>query len=50
MAKILFNFDLVLQPECENWAGSQRIFALWEKPPLLVKLMERECREDVSGD
>lgn len=41
LAKILFNFDLALQPECKHWAESQRTFALWEKPPLLVKVTVR---------
>ena len=39
MARVLFNFDLALQPECVGWAESQRTFALWEKPPLLVKII-----------
>ncbi|KAI1363826.1 cytochrome P450 [Xylaria arbuscula] len=40
MAKVLFNFDLRLDPSCNEWYR-QRIFALWEKPPLMVYLTER---------
>ncbi|KAL1889864.1 hypothetical protein Sste5346_008587 [Sporothrix stenoceras] len=40
MAKILFNFDLELDKSCSDWYN-QRIFALWEKPPLNVHLKYR---------
>ncbi|KAI1378435.1 cytochrome P450 [Hypoxylon crocopeplum] len=41
MAKVLWNFDLALDAKCENW-GQQRIFALWEKPPLQVFIRPRK--------
>ncbi|UPX09963.1 uncharacterized protein EKO05_0000639 [Ascochyta rabiei] len=38
LAKLLYTFDLELvQPERE-WMEEQRVFALWEKPPLAVRL------------
>lgn len=38
LARLLWNFDLVkLDPGSENWAD-QKIFALWQKEPLLVYL------------
>ncbi|KAF2872073.1 cytochrome P450 [Massariosphaeria phaeospora] len=38
MAKVLYNFDIELRPESDNWIDRQRVFNLWEKPPLLCKL------------
>ncbi|KAI8635575.1 cytochrome P450 [Xylariaceae sp. FL1651] len=43
MAKVLFHFDLRLDASCNEWYH-QRIFALWEKPPLKVYLTERTRR------
>lgn len=40
MAKILFNFDLGLDDSCSEW-WNQRIFGLWEKPPLKVYITAR---------
>lgn len=37
LAHVLWNFDLELATESENWAD-QKIFSLWEKGPLYVKL------------
>ncbi|KAJ4349096.1 hypothetical protein N0V95_004877 [Ascochyta clinopodiicola] len=38
LAKLLWTFDLELvQPE-QDWMKEQRVFALWEKPPLEVRL------------
>ena len=37
-AKVLYNFDLELMDESREWMKNQKIFALWEKPPLMVKL------------
>ncbi|KAI1817267.1 cytochrome P450 [Poronia punctata] len=37
MAKILFHFDMRLDPSCDEW-HDQRVFGLWEKPPLKVYL------------
>ncbi|KAI1327216.1 cytochrome P450 [Xylariaceae sp. FL0255] len=40
LAKMLWNFDLVLDKSCDNW-DDQKIFALWEKPPLKVHIRPR---------
>ncbi|KFY23056.1 hypothetical protein V493_06128, partial [Pseudogymnoascus sp. VKM F-4281 (FW-2241)] len=37
LAQVLWNFDLELTTESENWAD-QKIYSLWEKTPLYVKL------------
>ncbi|OBT98661.2 hypothetical protein VE01_03550 [Pseudogymnoascus verrucosus] len=37
LAQVLWNFDMELAPESNNWA-SQKIFSLWQKGPLYVKL------------
>ncbi|CAG8957787.1 hypothetical protein HYFRA_00000125 [Hymenoscyphus fraxineus] len=41
LARILWAFDLELQPESKNWMD-QRAFALWEKPALMVKITPRK--------
>jgi hypothetical protein len=40
MAKVLFHFDMRLDPSCDEWYR-QRVFGLWEKPPLKVYLTNR---------
>ncbi|OJJ47271.1 hypothetical protein ASPZODRAFT_151782 [Penicilliopsis zonata CBS 506.65] len=40
LAKVLWNFDLSLQPECANW-NQQLSFTFWSKGPLMVKLKPR---------
>jgi hypothetical protein len=37
LAQVIWNFDMELTTESENWAD-QKIFSLWEKTPLYVKL------------
>lgn len=37
LAQVLWNFDMELAPESDNWAD-QQIFSLWQKGPLYVKL------------
>lgn len=37
MARLLFDFDLELLPEADGWVD-QRSYAVWEKPPLMVRL------------
>ncbi|OTA98262.1 hypothetical protein M426DRAFT_70144 [Hypoxylon sp. CI-4A] len=41
MARVLWNFDLTLDVKSNNW-NEQRIFSLWEKPPLQVYINERK--------
>ncbi|KAH8719485.1 cytochrome P450 monooxygenase-like protein [Phaeosphaeriaceae sp. PMI808] len=38
VAKVLFNFDLELVDKENDWMQSQRVFVLWEKPSLMVRL------------
>jgi hypothetical protein len=37
LARILFNFDIELADPSDEWLN-QRVFAIWEKPPLMVLL------------
>ncbi|KAL1857489.1 hypothetical protein Daus18300_010354 [Diaporthe australafricana] len=37
MSKVLWNFDVELCPQSENWID-QKVFILWEKGPLMVKM------------
>lgn len=41
LGKVLWNFDLELMPESRNW-DDQKIYVLWEKTPLMVRLVARE--------
>jgi hypothetical protein len=38
LAKVLFNFDLELVDKDRDWIGEQKVFTLWEKSSLMVKL------------
>ncbi|KAI1657391.1 cytochrome P450 [Daldinia decipiens] len=38
LAKLVYNFDIELVPECRNWLESQKNYIAWHKPPLMVKL------------
>lgn len=37
LARVVYEFDIELCPESQNWAY-QRIFTLWQKPLLMVRL------------
>ncbi|KAH8883169.1 cytochrome P450 [Thozetella sp. PMI_491] len=37
LSRVLWNFDLELCPQSENWAD-QKVFILWQKHPLMVKM------------
>ncbi|KAF3037303.1 hypothetical protein E8E11_006273 [Didymella keratinophila] len=39
ITKVLYNFDMHLCPESEDWAN-QDVFTLWEKHPLMVRLKD----------
>jgi hypothetical protein len=42
LARVLYEFDLELTKESKDWgSATQRVFTLWEKPPLLIKLKGR---------
>ncbi|KAE8139141.1 cytochrome P450 [Aspergillus pseudotamarii] len=40
LTKLLFNFDIFLTAESENW-DKQRMFIIWDKPALMVRLTDR---------
>ncbi|KAF4551111.1 Cytochrome P450-like protein 70 [Elsinoe fawcettii] len=46
-AKMLYNFELELMPESKNWFD-QKMYTLWEKPALMVKLTPRKGRESTA--
>lgn len=37
LGKVLFNFDIELQPDSKRW-NHQRTYLMWEKGPLNVSL------------
>lgn len=41
MARVLYRFDFELVPGQEGWMDKQRIFVVWEKPDLQVRIKER---------
>jgi cytochrome P450 len=38
IARLLWNFDLELEEKSRRWIDGMKMFTLWEKPPLFVKL------------
>lgn len=38
LAKVLFSFDLELVDKRQDWMKDQKLYTLWEKPSLMVKL------------
>jgi len=42
IARLVWNFDLVLQPESHSWPDNQKAFIVWEKGPLWVQLKQVE--------
>jgi hypothetical protein len=38
LTKVLYNFDLELLPESANWIADQKVYSLWQKTPLMVKV------------
>lgn len=41
MIKMLWNFDLKLCDESDDWLGKQRVFLVWAKIPFFVQLKSR---------
>lgn len=41
LCKLLFQFNIKLCAESQNWAD-QEVYFVWDKPDLMVKLEERE--------
>lgn len=43
LAYVLWNFDLVrVEPTSQDWIERQKIFFLWEKLPLNIRIAPRE--------
>ncbi|KAK8112892.1 trichothecene c-15 hydroxylase [Apiospora sp. TS-2023a] len=42
LARIIWNFDLGIAPQSRNWIEENRVYFLWEKPPLEVALTPRQ--------
>lgn len=41
VARIIFNFDLTLDPECRDWIDGQKAYVIWHKPPLNIHFKPR---------
>jgi hypothetical protein len=41
LARVLWHFEFSLCEESENW-DDQKVYVLWEKPDMWVKLRKRE--------
>ncbi|RYP60732.1 hypothetical protein DL769_007993 [Monosporascus sp. CRB-8-3] len=39
LAKIVWNFDMVLEDDSKDWLKRQPVYILWDRPPLNVRLM-----------
>jgi hypothetical protein len=46
MAKLVWNFDFELDPRSKDWIDQNKVYLLWEKPQLWLKLIPRK-REDL---
>lgn len=42
LARIVFNFNMELAPECRGWTDDQKVFAFWNKPALDVYYTPRK--------
>lgn len=42
LAKLVWNFDMELDPRSEEWIEQNKVFLLWEKPSLFIKLIPRK--------
>ncbi len=38
IAKLVWKFELELTPESKNWFEEQKIYIIFQKPPLFIKL------------
>jgi hypothetical protein len=38
LAKMLFTFDMELDEQSKDWMTGQKVYGLWKKPALTVKL------------
>lgn len=44
MARLLWNFDIELQDEKLDWVTHQRVYMVYEKGPLMIRLKQRAKR------
>ena len=42
IARIVYNFDMELSRQSQGWMENQKIYTLWDKPPLYVTLTARK--------
>ena len=42
LAKLVWNFDMELDPRSDGWIGQNKVYLLWEKPELFIRLIPRE--------
>jgi cytochrome P450 len=42
LARLLWEFDVGLVETGEDWMAKQKIWTFWDKPPLMVKLVQRQ--------
>lgn len=41
LAKLLWSFDFELTDDAEKWLTEQKVYLIWDKIPLMVKLWLR---------
>jgi len=41
VCRLLWEFEIDLCAESKDWMGDQKVWFLWDKPPLMVRLRER---------
>lgn len=41
VARLLWNFDIELLDEQEDWVARQRVYMVYEKGPLMIRLHQR---------
>lgn len=46
ISRILHRFDYTLEPGQEGWLDNARVFVVWEKPGIRVRLTERRPRKE----
>ncbi|KAK6205928.1 hypothetical protein LQW54_008120 [Pestalotiopsis sp. IQ-011] len=44
LARMLFNFDIILHDKDQNWMANQKAYNIWSKAPLLVRLRPRTLK------
>jgi hypothetical protein len=42
MAKLVWNFDFELDPRSQDWIEQNKVYLLWEKPQLFIRLKPRK--------